>query len=44
MGTVSVVAGSSGLCLVVAGSLWFVTIPKSKDRIMDRPPMKTVQP
>jgi hypothetical protein len=27
-----------------AGSLWLVIIPKSKDRIMERPPMKTVQP
>jgi hypothetical protein len=39
-----VVAGSSGLCLVVASSLWFVIIPKSKDRFMERPPLKTVQP
>jgi hypothetical protein len=27
-----------------AGSLWMVIIPKSKDRFMERPPMKTVQP
>jgi hypothetical protein len=27
-----------------AGSLWLVIIPKSKDRFMKRPPMKTVQP
>jgi hypothetical protein len=27
-----------------AGSLWIVIIPKSKDRFMERPPMKTVQP
>jgi hypothetical protein len=39
-----VVAGSSGLCLVVAVNLWFVIIPKSKDRFMERPPMKIVQP
>jgi hypothetical protein len=26
-----------------AGSLWFVIISKSKDRFMERPPMKTVQ-
>jgi hypothetical protein len=26
------------------GSLWIVIIPKSKDRFMERPPMKTVQP
>jgi hypothetical protein len=25
-----------------AGSLWIVIIPKSKDRFMERPPMKTV--
>jgi hypothetical protein len=28
----------------VAGSLWIVIIPKSKDRFMERPPMKTIQP
>jgi hypothetical protein len=33
-----------GLCLVGAGSLWFVNIPKSKDRFMEQPPMKIVQP
>jgi hypothetical protein len=27
-----------------AGSLWIVIIPKSKDRFMERPPIKTVQP
>jgi hypothetical protein len=27
-----------------AGSLWLVIVPKSKDRFMVRPPMKTVQP
>jgi hypothetical protein len=27
-----------------AGSLWIVIIPKAKDRFMERPPMKTVQP
>jgi hypothetical protein len=27
-----------------AGNLWIVIIPKSKDRLMERPPMKTVQP
>jgi hypothetical protein len=27
-----------------ARSMWFVIIPKSKDRFMERPPMKTVQP
>jgi hypothetical protein len=27
-----------------AGSLWLVIIPKSKDRFMEQPPMKIVQP
>jgi hypothetical protein len=27
-----------------AESLWLVIIPKSKDRFMERPPMKTIQP
>jgi hypothetical protein len=27
-----------------AGSLWLVIIPKSKDRFVERPPMKIVQP
>jgi hypothetical protein len=27
-----------------AGSLWLGIIPKSKDRFMERSPMKTVQP
>jgi hypothetical protein len=27
-----------------AGSLWIVIIPKSKDRFMERPPVKIVQP
>jgi hypothetical protein len=26
------------------GSLWLVIIPKFKDRFMERPPIKTVQP
>jgi hypothetical protein len=26
------------------GSLWIVITPKSKNRFMERPPMKTVQP
>jgi hypothetical protein len=30
-------------CWCDAGSLWLVIIPKSKDRFMERPPMKTVQ-
>jgi hypothetical protein len=35
---------SLGLCLVDSGSLWLVIMPKSKDRFMERPPMKIVQP
>jgi hypothetical protein len=35
---------SSRLCLVDSGSLWLVIMPKSKDRFMERPPKKTVQP
>jgi hypothetical protein len=27
-----------------AGSLWLVIMPKSKDRFMERPPLKIVQP
>jgi hypothetical protein len=27
-----------------AESMWLVIIPKSRDRFMERPPMKTVQP
>ncbi len=33
-----------GLVRCDAGSLWLVIMPKSKDRFMERPPMKTVQP
>jgi hypothetical protein len=39
----SVDSDSSGLCPVDSGSLWLVIMPKSKDRFMERPPMKTVQ-
>jgi hypothetical protein len=35
---------SSGLYPVDSESLWLVIMPKSKDRFMERPPMKTVQP
>jgi hypothetical protein len=35
---------SSGLCSVDSGSLWLVIMPKSKDRFVERPPMKIVQP
>jgi hypothetical protein len=37
-------ANGSRLVRCDAGSLWIVIIPKSKDRFMERPPMKTVQP
>jgi hypothetical protein len=33
-----------GACPVDTGTLWLVTIPKSKDRFMERPPMKIIQP
>jgi hypothetical protein len=39
----SVDSDISGLCPVDSGSLWLVIMPKSKDRFMERPPMKTVQ-
>jgi hypothetical protein len=34
----------SELCPMDSGSLWLVIMPKSKDRFMERPPMKTMQP
>jgi hypothetical protein len=37
-------ADGSRLVRCDAGSLWIVIILKSKDRFMERPPMKTVQP
>jgi hypothetical protein len=37
-------ANGSRLIRCDAGSLWIVIILKSKDRFMERPPMKTVQP
>jgi hypothetical protein len=40
----SVDSDSSGLCPVDSESLWLVIMPKSKDRFMERPPMRTVQP
>jgi hypothetical protein len=40
----SVDSDSSGLCPGDSGSLWLVIIPKSKDRFVERPPMKIVQP
>jgi hypothetical protein len=35
---------SSRLCPIDFGSLRLVIMPKSKDRFMERPPMKIVQP
>jgi hypothetical protein len=40
----SVDSDSSGLCPVDSGKPVIDIIPKSKDRFMERPPMKTVQP
>jgi hypothetical protein len=40
----SVDCDSSGLCLVDSGNPVVDIIPKSMDRFMERPPMKTVQP
>jgi hypothetical protein len=41
---VGVIPTVQGFARCDDGSLWLVTIPKSKDRFMERPPMKTVQP
>jgi hypothetical protein len=41
---VGVMSTVQGFVRCDAGSLWIVIIPKSKDRFMERPPMKTVQP
>jgi hypothetical protein len=41
---VSVMPIVQGFVRCDAGSLSLVIIPKSKDRFMERPPMKTVQP
>jgi hypothetical protein len=40
----SVDSDSSRLCPVDSGNPVVDIIPKSKDRFMERPPMKTVQP
>jgi hypothetical protein len=40
----SVDSDSSGLCPVDSGKPVVDIIPKSKDRFMERPPMKTVRP
>jgi hypothetical protein len=37
---VGVMLTVQGFVLCDAGSLWIVIIPKSKDRFMERPPMK----
>jgi hypothetical protein len=37
-------ADGSRLVWCDAGSPWIVIIPRSKDRFMEQPPMKTVQP
>jgi hypothetical protein len=41
---VGVMTTVQGFVRCDAGSLWIVIIPKSKDRFMERPPMKIVQP
>jgi hypothetical protein len=41
---VGVIPMVQGFVRCDAGSLWMVIIHKSKDRFMERPPMKTVQP
>jgi hypothetical protein len=40
----SVDSNSLGLCPGDSGSLWLGIIPKSKDRFMEQPPIKIVQP
>jgi hypothetical protein len=44
MTPVGVMPTVQGFVRCDAGSMWLVIIPKSKDRFMERPPMKTVQP
>jgi hypothetical protein len=44
MELVAVIPTVQGFVRCDAGSLWLVIIPKSEDRFMERPPMKTVQP
>jgi hypothetical protein len=44
MELVGVMPTVQGFVRCDAGSLWLVIMPKSKDRFMERPPMKTVQP
>jgi hypothetical protein len=44
MELVDVIPTVQGFVQCDAGSLWLVIMPKSKDRFMERPPTKTVQP
>jgi hypothetical protein len=44
MELLGVMATVQGFVRCDAGSLWLVIILKSKDRFMERPPMKIVQP
>jgi hypothetical protein len=39
-----VASDSAGLCPMDSGNLWLVIMTKSKDRFMERPPMRAVQP
>jgi hypothetical protein len=44
MELVGVMPTVQGFVRCDAGSLWLVIMNKSKDRFMERPPMKTMQP
>jgi hypothetical protein len=44
MELVGVMPTVQGFVWCDVGSLWSVIMPKSKDRFMERPPMKAVQP
>jgi hypothetical protein len=44
MDLVGVMLTVQGFVRCDAGRLWLVIIPKSKERFMEGPPMKTVQP
>jgi hypothetical protein len=44
MELVGVMPTVQGFVRYDAGSLWLVIMSKSKDRFMERPPMKAVQP
>jgi hypothetical protein len=44
MELVGVLPTVQGFVRCDAGSLWLVIMPKSKDRFMERAPVKTVQP